>query len=62
MLSDKVPDESSSGEDLASRTLSKESHVVDCLGLIASRPHLVVHKLFTEGYQSFRHANARVSF
>ena len=62
MLCDKVPDESSSGEDLASSTLSKESHVVDCLGLLASRPLLVVHKLFTEGDQSFRHANARVSF
>ena len=62
MLSDKVPDESSSGEDLASRTLSKESHIVDCLGFLVSGPLPLVHELFAEGDQSFRHANARVSF
>ena len=62
VLSDKVPDESSSSEDLASSTLCKESHVVDCLGFLVSGPLLQVHKLFTEGDQSFRHANAFVSF
>ena len=62
MLCDKVPDESSSSEDLASSTLCKESHVVDCLGFLVSGPILLVHELFAEGDQSFRHANARVSF